>query len=195
VAGTYNLSGLEDLYVSVGYGKISPHQVVNRLYPGQVEAPRPKPVKKAREQKGISIKGIDDVLYHTAKCCFPIPGDNLVGFITRGKGVAVHRRDCQNLERLAVDEARLIEVEWEPEADSTSYARLMVETVDKPGILATLSAAISSAEVNISHMEANTTPDRTARLTFILEVKDRGQLLEITRNIAQTDGVIRVRRY
>jgi guanosine-3',5'-bis(diphosphate) 3'-pyrophosphohydrolase len=195
VAGTYNLSGLEDLYVSVGYGKISPHQVVNRLYPGQVEAPRPKPAKKAKEQKGISIKGIDDVLYHTAKCCFPIPGDNLVGFITRGKGVAVHRRDCQNLERLAVDEARLIEVEWEPEADSTSYARLMIETVDKPGILATLSAAISAAEVNISHMEANTTPDRTARLTFILEVKDRGQLLEITRNIAQTDGVIRVRRY
>lgn len=195
VAGTYNLSSLEDLYVSVGYGKISPHQVVNRLYPGQVEAPRPKPAKKAKEQKGISIKGIDDVLYHTAKCCFPVPGDNLVGFITRGKGVAVHRRDCQNLERLAVDEARLIEVEWVPEADSTSYARLMIETVDKPGILATLSAAISAAEVNISHMEATTTPDGTARLTFILEVKDRGQLLDITRNIAQTDGVIRVRRY
>jgi guanosine-3',5'-bis(diphosphate) 3'-pyrophosphohydrolase len=196
VAKTYNLSGLDDLYVSVGYGKISPHQVVNRLTTEQVEeAPKPRRQKKAKELKGISIKGIDDVLYHTAKCCFPVPGDNLVGFITRGKGVAVHRRDCQNLERLAVDEARLIEVDWEPEADSVSYARLTVETVDKPGMLATLSAVISSADVNISHMEANTTPDKTARLLFILEVKDRGQLHNIIRNIAQTDGVLRVRRY
>jgi guanosine-3',5'-bis(diphosphate) 3'-pyrophosphohydrolase len=196
-ARSYNLSSLDDLFVAVGYGKISHHQVVNRLTPeAQKEEVKPRrAARKPAEHKGITIKGVDDVLYHTAKCCFPVPGDDLVGFITRGKGVAVHRSDCPNLERLAVDEARLVEVEWESEKDVISHARLMVETVDKPGMLATLSAAISAAEVNISHLDANATQDKTARIVFILEVRDKKQLHTIIRNITQTEGVLRVRRY
>jgi GTP pyrophosphokinase len=196
VAKTYNLQSLEDLYVAVGYGKISPHQAVNRLLPERAAPePQPKPTRRIKEQKGITIKGIDNVLYHTAKCCFPIPGDNLVGFVTRGKGVAVHRRDCPNLERLAVDEARLVEVEWKPDQEATAYGRLMVDTVDRPGILATLSATISSADVNISHLEATTTQDKRARIMFILDVRDRTQFNSIIRKIAQTEGVLRVKRY
>jgi GTP pyrophosphokinase len=197
IAERYNLATVEDLYASVGYGKISPQKVVNRLRPEPAEVeepPRPSaPVEK--EHKGITIKGIDEVLYHTAKCCYPVPGDELVGFITRGKGVAIHRRDCKNLEHHAVDEARLIEVEWKSERDTTSYARIGMETVDRSGILADLSAIMSTEGINISHLEASTSPDRTARILCILEVKDRRQLVKAMRKIAQTDGVHQVKRY
>ena len=194
----YKLKALEDLYADVGYGKVSTHQVINRLRPDRepVEPARQRPEKKPEDHKGIVIKGIDDVLYHTAKCCFPVPGDDLIGFITRGKGVAVHRRDCGNLERLAVDDARLIEVDWTPMEDTSSYARIVVEAEDKPGIITNLSSLISSENINISHLEATTSSqERRARITFVLEVRDRGQLSKVVRAIAQVDGVSRVTRY
>jgi GTP pyrophosphokinase len=195
VVADYNMKSLEDIFASVGYGKISPQQVVNRLRPEQ-QAEMPTITEKPlKEQKGIVIKGIDDILYHTAKCCFPVPGDDLTGFITRGKGVAVHRSDCQNLHRVAVDEARLIEVQWKANKDITSYARLAVDTEDKPGILADLSAILSAAEINISHLEATTSPYKNARITFIIEVKSKRQLNSTIRKISQTKGVTAVKRY
>ncbi len=197
VASGYTLTSVEDLLASVGYGKVSARQVINRLQPDrEIKPPPVRARKKPREMKGITIKGVDDVLYHTAKCCFPVPGDELLGFITRGKGVAVHRRGCNNLERLAVDEARLIEVGWEPNDDVTAYARVQMETLDKPGIIADLSTVISAAGVNISHVEASTsTQDRKARIVLVLEVKDKSQLSGILHKITQMDGVLRVARY
>ena len=192
----FNIQSLEDLYVSIGYGKLSAHQVVNRLVPEKPaeEVPVAKIVKPQKEQKGITIKGIDNVLYHIAKCCFPIPGDGLVGFVTRGRGVTIHRKDCPNLDRLAVDNARVVDVEWKTEGDATSPVRLRVETVDRPGILANLSALISSVNVNISNITASSTEDKKAHITFILEVKDRSQLSGLTQKIVQMEGVLKVSR-
>jgi len=192
----FNIQSLEDLHASVGYGKISAHQVVNKLIPEKPaeEVPVTRITKPPKELKGITIKGVDNVLYHTAKCCYPIPGDGLVGFVTRGRGVTIHRKDCPNLDRLAVDNARLVDVEWKTEGDATSPARLIVETVDRPGILANLSALISSVNVNISHLEASSTEDKTAFITFILEVKDKSQLSGLTQKIAQMEGILRVSR-
>jgi GTP pyrophosphokinase len=191
----YTMKSYDDLLAAVGYGKISPHQVINRLQPEKpMEAPA-RPATKPAEQKGIIIKGIDDVLYHTAKCCFPVPGDNLVGFITRGKGVAVHRKDCQNLERLAVDEDRLIEVDWKSNKDVTSYAKVVIDSLDRPGIVADLSAVMATANVNISHMEATTSPYKNARIMFILEVKSKRQLNGIMQKLKQVKGITRARRY
>lgn len=195
VAKALGVASLEELFVSVGFGKISPHQVVNKLLPEKpAEEIAAKHAKPPAEQKGISIKGIDDILYHTAKCCFPVPGDNLVGFITRGKGVTIHNKKCHNLERLAIDDARLVEVEWKQEGETTYPARLLVETVDKPGILANLSALISSVNVNIRHLEAGSTPDKKAHIGFILEVKDKKQLTALIQKIASVDGILRVKR-
>jgi GTP pyrophosphokinase len=192
----FNVPSLDDLYASIGFGKISAHQVVNKFIPEKPEeeipvAKAPKPVK---EMKGITIKGIDNVLYHTAKCCFPIPGDGLVGFVTRGKGVTIHRKDCPNLDRIAIDDARLVDVEWRTEGEATTPVRLWVETIDKPGILANLSALISSVDVNISHIKASSTEDKKAHITFILEVKDKMQLSGLTQKMAQAEGVLRVSR-
>lgn len=197
LAKPYNVQSAEDLYASVGFGKISAHQVINRLVPQEAEeaaATEKAPLRKPKDQKGVTIKGIDDVLYHTAKCCNPIPGDNLIGFITRGRGVAIHRRGCQNLGSLAVDGERLVEVEWKTDGNSTTSARLVVDTMDKPGILATLSADISAININISEIKAVTTQDKKARIFFTLEVKDLPQLQAVMQKIAQTDGVLAVKR-
>ncbi len=192
----FNIQSLEELFVSVGYGRLSAHQVVNKLVPEKSveEVPAVKVTRPPKEQKGITITGVDNVLYHTAKCCFPVPGDKLIGFVTRGRGATIHREDCPNLERLAIDNARLVDVEWKSAGDATSPAKLFVETVDKPGILANLSALISSVNVNISHIEAKSTEDKTAYIIFILEVKDKIQLSGLTQKIAQMEGVLKVSR-
>ncbi len=196
VLESFDVKSIEDLYASIGHGKLSAHQIVNKFMPEKLEeeVPLPKITRPLKEPKGITIKGIDHILYHTAKCCFPIPGDGLVGFVTRGRGVSIHRKDCPNLDRLAVEDARIVDVEWKIEDGSTSPARLFIETVDKPGMLASLSAIISSVEVNISHLEASSTEDKKAHITFILEVQDKNQLTGLTLRIAQLEGVLRVSR-
>ncbi|MBE0425404.1 MAG: bifunctional (p)ppGpp synthetase/guanosine-3',5'-bis(diphosphate) 3'-pyrophosphohydrolase [Nitrospirae bacterium] len=192
----FNIKSIDDLYASVGFGKLSAHQIINKLMPEKPaeEIPIAKIVKPPKAKRGIIIKGLDNVLYHTAKCCYPIPGDGLVGYITRGKGVTIHRKDCPNLDRIAVDDARLVDVEWKTGGDMTSPVKLFMETIDRPGILATLSAVISSVNINISHIEASSTDDKKAHITFILEVKDKHQLSGLTQKIAQLEGVIRVTR-
>lgn len=192
----FAIPSLEDLYSFIGHGKVSAHQVVNKLLPEKPieEAPTAKVVKPRKEQKGITIKGIDNVLYHTARCCFPIPGDGLIGFVTRGKGVTIHRKDCPNVDRLALDDARLVDVQWKASGESTSPVRLLIEAIDKPGILASLSAVISSVNVNISNATVNSTEDKKSHITFILEVRDKSQLSGLTQKIAQLEGVLKVSR-
>ncbi|MDP2168137.1 MAG: bifunctional (p)ppGpp synthetase/guanosine-3',5'-bis(diphosphate) 3'-pyrophosphohydrolase [Thermodesulfovibrionales bacterium] len=197
LAKGYNLQDKDDLLASIGFGMISARQAVNRLMPEHAEEPGKEPEKKPRgkvKEPGISIKGIDGVLYHTAKCCFPVPGDSLIGFITKGRGVAVHRRNCRSLGNLAVDNARVVDVEWASEGGSVSHAKLLVDTMDKPGMLANLSALISAMDINISHMEAATTADKKARIVFTLEVKDRAQLAAVMQKMAQMDGVLSIKR-
>jgi guanosine-3',5'-bis(diphosphate) 3'-pyrophosphohydrolase len=194
-AKALGLNSLEDLYVSVGFGKMSPQQVVNRLMPEKTtEEVEVRVRKPAKEQKGVSIRGIDNVLYHTAKCCYPIPGDNLVGFVTIGKGVTIHRKECSNLERLIVEDARLVDVDWQSSAETTANARLYVETIDKPGILANISALVSSVNINITHLEATSTQDKRGHITFIMEVRDMAQLRTLIQKISQMEGILRVKR-
>ncbi len=196
VAKALGVGTLEELFVSVGFGKITPHQVINRLRPEKAlteeEAVRVR--RQVKEHKGVSIRGIDNILYHTGKCCFPVPGDSLVGFVTVGKGVTIHRKDCLNLERLAIEDARLVDVEWNPSPDVTANTKLYVETVDKPGILANLSALVSSLNINIAHLEAISTQDKKGHITLIIEVKDLSQLKVLMQKISQMEGVLRIRR-
>ncbi len=192
----FNVLSLEDIYADIGHGKLSAHQIVNKLVPEKPvveEAPAPKTIKP-KEHKGITIKGVDNVLYHTAGCCFPIPGDGLIGFVTRGRGVTIHRKDCPNVDSLDPDNARLVDVQWKPEGETTTPVRLLVETVDRPGILANLSALISSVNVNISNLKATSTEDKKGHITLILDVKDKTQLSSLTHKIAQLEGVLKIAR-
>jgi guanosine-3',5'-bis(diphosphate) 3'-pyrophosphohydrolase len=200
----FNMKTFEDLVASVGYGKISAQQIIHKLLPEsvakgavrerqEVQRGSQKEVTKPGVSKGISIKGMGEILYHTSRCCYPIPGDDLVGYITRGRGVTIHRRGCPNFEKLAIDEARLIEVTWKAN-DSVAPAKLYIEAIDKPGILANISSLISSFNVNISGVKAFSTPDKRAHLELILQVRDKVQLTGIIQKILQMEGIMNVRR-
>ncbi|MBF0537037.1 MAG: bifunctional (p)ppGpp synthetase/guanosine-3',5'-bis(diphosphate) 3'-pyrophosphohydrolase [Nitrospirae bacterium] len=198
VARMFNLNTFEELCVEVGYGKISAHQVVNRLkpekQPPEGEGITIKPKKKPTPHRGIQITGIDNLLYSIAKCCYPVPGDNVAGFITKGKGVTIHRLDCDNFQRLAIDDSRMVQISWNAEGNFTTTTRLYVETIDKPGILATLSSLISTFNINLSQLEARSAQDRHAHFIFTLEVKDKVQLTNLSNKLMSADGVISVHR-
>lgn len=197
VSRSFSMKTYEDLLISVGYGKVSPLQVANKFQPDRVveeELPVRRKGAVVTEVKGVTIKGIDHLLYNIAQCCYPVPGDQLAGFVTRGKGVTIHRRDCSNLERLAVDDSRLVDVDWVSDENLTFNTKLYVETLDHPGILASLSALISALDVNIAHFDGTSTRDSKARLTFLLEVKNKSQVLELIQKISASEGVLGVRR-
>lgn len=196
IANGLGFQGTEEMLVAIGYGKVSALQVINRLVPEKVkeeEMPIKRPLKKEKGERGVMVKGIDDILIHFSKCCSPIPGDKIIGFITRGRGVSIHTEDCSNVIDLAVDKDRLIDVDWEQD-ESTHPVRISVYTVDKPGLLANVSSAITSAEVNISQANISTTEDKKAYLNFVVEVKDLNQLVRVIKKVEQVEGVLDVKR-
>jgi len=201
IAISFSMKSIDDMLVAIGYGKISAQQVVNRLrYEEKIENDNKEEFllkrsnKRSDSYKGISIKGMNDILYHIARCCYPVPGDYLVGFVTRGRGVTIHRKECPNLQRIAIDEERLIDVEWTSNGDSTAQAKVHVEAIDRPGLLAGLISVISSMNVNISHIDGNSTQDGKAYITIIIDVRDKNQLLTLIQKLGSSEGVLRVIR-
>lgn len=193
VIESFSVLSLEDLYLLIGHGKISAHQVVNKLTPETEEVLTSKKIPVKKEQKQfISLKGVDEVLYHIARCCMPVPGDEIIGFITRGKGISVHRKDCINIQHL--DPERLIEIFWSHDGNSKVQTKISIECIDTPGILATLTALLSANQVNITAVKANSTSDQRALIDFTIEVKDRGHLSDIINKISQISEVISVKR-
>ena len=190
---------LDDLLAAIGYGKVSAHLVANRLAP---EKPHPEPAitKKPAHKPGKSagggmkISGMDNMLIHLSKCCNPVPGDKVVGFITRGRGVSIHTADCPNVSELAFDKERLVDVSWGDFQPGAHAVKISVKTQDKPGLLASVSSSISAAEANITHAEALTGEDREATLNFTIDIKDVEHLNSIIKNIEGIKGVLEVRR-
>ncbi|MCI4626337.1 MAG: bifunctional (p)ppGpp synthetase/guanosine-3',5'-bis(diphosphate) 3'-pyrophosphohydrolase [Candidatus Magnetoovum sp. WYHC-5] len=198
IAKDFNYKTFEDLLMAIGYGKHSAKQVARKLKVEQNAGENVqqetivRPAKTAKA--GISITGIDNLLYTTARCCYPVPGDEIIGFITRGKGVTIHRTNCKNVQQSTLDELRMIEVSWNAKNGATSQARLYVETVDRPGVLANLSSLISSLEINLSHLEARSDNNNHAHFTFTLDVKDKEQLSTLSNKLLSAEGVLSVGR-
>jgi len=201
----YGLSKQEDLYAAIGFGKYSARQVLSRLLgepekTGEPEAEDSKPtlVKTVKRMLGFGeapliVKGHDDLLVYRAKCCNPIPGDDIVGYITRGRGVAVHTRACPNVQNLMYQTERRIAVEWGGESASTFPVQLSIRAKDRAGLLAEITAVISGAGSNIRSLESR--PDRqNARIEASLEIVDRRQLETILANIRKVAGVFGVER-
>lgn len=186
----------EDMLVAVGYGKISPVQVFRKAtkdlikeeIPEEREAKRPEKITG----KGIQIHGIDNVMIHLARCCMPIPGDNVVGYITRGKGVTVHLENCTNI--AALEPERLVEIDWTSPDHETYPVRLKVEATDKQGLLAAISSAISASGANIEKGSVNTIHKQRAEFNFRINVTNHDHLKKIMAGIRKVDGVINVHR-
>ncbi len=199
------LSKVEDLFAAVGFGKYSARQVLTRVL-GEPEKSaetetidaKPTLVKTVKRMLGFGeaplvVKGHDDLLVYRAKCCNPIPGDEIVGYITRGRGVAVHTRTCPNVQNLMYQTERRIAVEWGGGSEAKFPVQLTIRARDRAGLLAEITAVISGAGSNIHNLESR--PDRTnARIDANLEIADKRQLETILVNIRKIAGVFGVER-
>lgn len=199
VAKPHRIKSHEDLFVAIGYGRLSVHRVINKLLPesekGEKEqVPVKKGGKKTDEGRGITIKGVDNIMFHRSKCCNPLPGERVTGFVTRGRGVSIHTSDCPTLDTHTVDVDRLVDVEWAGDGEATYAIKVKVLTVDKRGLLAELSAILSTNNVNINHLDASTTHEKQALFNFVLDIKNKSQLDMIMNKMTQINGVIEVTR-
>jgi len=205
LAAEYGLSKPEDLFAAVGFGKYSGRQVLARYFGEPTKEPdkpsddaKPTLVKTVKRMLGFGeapliVRGQDDLLVFRAKCCNPIPGDDIIGYVTRGRGVAVHTRVCPNVQNLLYQTERRIAVEWGGGNAATFPVELLIRAKDRPGLLAEVTAVISDAGSNIRTLESR--PDRqNARVEASLEISDKRQLETILSNIRRINGVYGVER-
>ncbi len=144
--------------------------------------------------KKVTVRGLDDALITLARCCNPIRGEPIVGYITRGRGVTVHSERCPNLEKLLYDPERRIEVDWESDDASRFEVRITVFSEDRPGMLAKITSVIADAKSNIKNVEAKTFEDRRGEITLILDIADLAHLEKILDKVKGIEGVYHVER-
>jgi GTP pyrophosphokinase len=195
----------EDLFTALGYGKLAVRQVMAKLLPperlaSEPAAERPRPIADAVKrllrvgEDRIRVRGTDDLLIYRAKCCNPIMGEPIVGYITRGKGVSVHSQACPNVVKMMYDPERRIEVEWDRGGEGAYEVRLSVEMQDKPGLLAAITAVLAGMNTDIRTAEAKTFDDDTAAIDLLLRIQDLKHLERVVKSIRAVRGVISVVR-
>ena len=204
-AAEYGAQKPEDLLVYIGYGKLSARTVLQKGVPGGHLKERPqdsavvsvvKRVLRPRETDRIKVRGTDDIMVFRAKCCNPIRGEKIVGYITRGKGVSVHAATCANVLNLMFDPERRIDVEWDSSAsDQAPYTvGLTMHVEDRKGMLAEISAKVSDINTNITNMEARTGDDQQARIEMTVEISDVKHLERVIKSIKGVQGVLGIER-
>jgi GTP pyrophosphokinase len=198
----FGVSSADELFVAIGYGKVASKGVVEFLVPTEAEAPPPSIregrieslVRKVtgRHAQGIRLNGIDDVLVRYTKCCNPLPGDEIVGFITRGRGITVHRRNCPKA--FDTDPDRRVEISWDARAKINRPVQLKVMTANRPGILATVGHTFHEQGINISEATCRAGDDGRATNTFTFLCSDLAQLKSVIRRLQKIPGVMAVER-
>jgi len=195
---------VDELIIQVGYGKITAQQVLEKALPElkKIDEPEKKTesmlktllrkVTRRTSSSGIKVAGEEDILVRFAKCCSPLPGDPIVGFITRGRGVTVHRRDCDK--GLDLDPERRIDVEWDGNGKTQHEVAIQILCADKPGLLAHISQSFTDQGVNISQAHCRATEDGRAVNTFHASVRDLDQLKSVIRSLSRIKGVYSVDR-
>ncbi len=193
----------DDLFADIGYGKIQPKQVLVKIVPSDKLKEKPaegavaavvKRVFGASEEK-IKVRGFDDLMVFRARCCNPIRGEKIVGYITRGKGVSVHSATCPNVVNLLYDPQRRIDVEWDKGSEEGRYVvKLTMEVEDRKGLLAAVSAKIAGINTNIKNMEARTDDSEHARIDVTIEINDLKHLEKVIKSLRGVDGVLGVER-
>jgi guanosine-3',5'-bis(diphosphate) 3'-pyrophosphohydrolase len=202
VASEYGCARLEDLYAELGYGKWSARQVLAKasgtpLEDDAEEKPKNPPTVKRLmgvDEAAIIVRGHDDLMVYRSKCCNPIPGDDIIGYVTRGRGIAVHSKTCPNVENLLYEPERRIPVEWAGETHATFPVRLRIFTEDRPGMLAAITSVISDEGANIRTFESGGSESVRARIDVALDVHNRKQLELILTGIKRIPGVFDIER-
>jgi GTP pyrophosphokinase len=196
------LKSLEDLYVAIGHGKLTPHQFIEQVAPqaranDTQQSSILKRVTQAftRSRDKVLVHGAGDTMLTLARCCNPIPGDSIIGYITRGRGVSVHKEDCSNLEALLVDAERKIEVEWAPgEINARFDVGLRVLSRNQPGMLARVAETLDRDKINIRHADAGVDESGRGIISLVAEVENRSQVERLIERIRWIEGVHAVER-
>jgi len=203
------LHSLEDLYASLGYGGLTLNQIMMRLKEEikknqkidikdeeQLDKQISKTIhnKKRRSNTGVKVKGVENILVRFSKCCNPVPGDEILGYITKGRGVSVHRKDCPNAKDLLAEPERLVEVEWNTQSMVSYNADVQVRANDRQGLLAEITSIINENKINIVSFYSRTSKDRSAHINFVLEINDIEQLNKLIKRLRRIEGVTDVFR-
>jgi GTP diphosphokinase / guanosine-3',5'-bis(diphosphate) 3'-diphosphatase len=203
VAQELGYTEVDKMFAAVGRGDLTAQRVLNRFQP---------PEKKKREKladlgkdiyatvmrrkvKGVRVQGMDSMMIRYARCCQPVPGDQITGIITRGRGVSVHRVGCQNLEGPTIDENRFIEVNWDVSEDQTFMVKIIVTAEDRKGLLADVTNAISQKGSNIHGGDFVSSKDGTAKVTFLVEVRNLNNLDKLIKAVKKVSSVDKVDRF
>ncbi|HET9953280.1 MAG TPA: bifunctional (p)ppGpp synthetase/guanosine-3',5'-bis(diphosphate) 3'-pyrophosphohydrolase [Polyangiaceae bacterium] len=204
IAQHFGHSSMDELLLDIGYGKLASDKVVEAIHTNDAPDSEPPPqfrpgrieqlVRRVtgRDGGGIKVNGIDDVLVRYARCCNPLPGDGIIGFITRGRGVTIHRRECTKA--FDTDPERRIDVQWDTRAKINRPVQICVTTTNKPGILAVVSQTFSAQSINISEANCRAGDDGRARNVFTFHCSDISQLKSVMRALAKVSGVVEVSR-
>ncbi len=206
VAVEYGCSKIEDLHAALGYGKYSPRQVLQKLAPDIVPEEAPEPAEEAprfvqddaaNKDLVIKVSGMDDLMTYLAKCCNPIRGEPIVGYVTRGKGIAIHSVNCTNVQNLMYEVERKIEVEWARAVQETFCVNLLVRTEDRPGMLSQVTTALFNEQTNIRTLETRPgdgPSNEGAVVAMTLEVRDKRQLERAMSAIRRVSGIRDIER-
>ncbi len=204
VAEALNYVDLDALYAAIGESHVSAKSVAERVRKHlqdidptreeQLSISVREPSRDLRRHgsstAGVNVEGLDDVMVRLSRCCTPVPGDEIMGFVTRGRGVSVHRADCANAVSLAVGQSdRLIEVEWDEDSTGSFVASIEVKALDRSRLLRDVSAALADAHVNIIACNTITGSDRISKMRFDFELGDAGHLDSLIRTIKQIDSI------
>jgi len=208
VAHELRIKGIDELYSAVGEGKVSAQSVVSKLlqlHGGEegatedlAEAIAPTRVRRSgstTNSPSVNVKGIDDVYTRLSRCCTPVPGDEIFGYVTKGEGVSIHRIDCTNALDLKKEQERIVETTWPESATGIYLVNIQVEALDRNGLLSDVTRTLSEHHVNILSASVSTSRDRIALSRFAFEMADPkhlGSVLAAVKNIAGVYDVYRV---
>jgi guanosine-3',5'-bis(diphosphate) 3'-pyrophosphohydrolase len=190
----------DHVLAALGRGDIGPTAILKELFPGEEPKP-PKPptaferfVSKVRKsERGVRIQGVDNMMIRYSQCCQPVPGDSVIGYITRGRGISIHRTDCPNVLNLSEHPERRVEIEWEAESQDRFFVRVVVEGTDRRGLLSDIAMAITETGTNIGSAEIRST-DGGMTGSFVVEVSDLQHLKKVMRAIRNVNGVLAAER-
>jgi GTP pyrophosphokinase len=205
IVGELGIQDLSALFASIGEGQISAQSIIDRLTVPDVnedenesefELPSaPKSFRKvATGDSGVLVKGDGDVMVKLARCCTPVPGDAIMGFVTRGSGVSVHRNDCKNADSLKLESERLVDVSWAPSSKRLFLVQIQVEALDRSGLLSDVTRVLSEHHVNILSASVSTRTDRIALSRFVFEMGDPAALDHLLAAVKRIEAVYDVYR-
>ena len=201
IAHEMNYADLDALLAALGEGHVSPRTIVNRVNkeyaPGESDEQLAETFDRVRRRSdsrsltgGVHVEGLDDLLVRLATCCTPVPGDAIVGFVTRGRGVSVHRADCANAKSLGVEQGdRLIEVEWDDRHQGLHEAAIEVEALDRPRLLSDVAGVMASHQINVVSVDTTTGSDRIAHMRFGFEFADPAHLESMLNSVRRVESV------